>query len=214
VNRFAGNKLPGLVLKDVAVGDLKAFVSEDERATNTMKVQLMRDVAKGLAFLHERRVMYRNFRCKKILVDIQDGKLVALLSDFGSAKDFDDLLPFEYQLPLKVSHSWMAPEFTQTPDCMHDFDNSTGDMWAFGCAMVEVLAPPGLIWPSGYDGVDVYYALTRGKRPPRPAVFPPWEEAWNFIHDRCWNLDPEKRITSREAVVELEALLKTVPPSV
>ncbi len=63
---------------------------------------------------------------------------MALLSDFGSAKDFDDLLPFDYPLPVKASHSWMAPELTETSDRMHDFDNGAGDMWAFGCTMVEV----------------------------------------------------------------------------
>lgn len=41
VNQFGRSLLPGLVSKDVAVGYLKAFVFEDERATNRTKVQLV-----------------------------------------------------------------------------------------------------------------------------------------------------------------------------
>ncbi len=171
---------------------------------------------------------------RNILVDVRDGKLTALLSGFGSGEDFQavKLLPVGKSLFLMLLR-WMAPEYLQNDDQAYEFDNGAGDMWVFCCTMVEVrpsffrtfmmtvlmacaqvLAGIEIIWPSTYGEEDIKKALESGERPPRPATFPPWDEAWNFIHDRCWNLDPKKRITSREAVVELEALLKTVPPSV
>jgi len=212
VNRFGGSVLPGIVSKDVAVGNLKDFVLQDRRATITTKIQLMRDVANSLAFLHERMVIHRNLRCNKIYVDIQDGKLIALLGDFSCAKDFDDLLPEEDFLPTRSMILTMAPECLQNRNNhKDDFDNGAGDMWSFGCTMVEVLARTVTehAWP-GYGGM-ASEALECGQRPPRLATFPPWDEAWNFIHDRCWELDPSKRITAREAVVELEELLKSAP---
>lgn len=73
------------------------------------------------------------------MVDIHNGKLAALLSDFDSAKDFDDLLPREsYDVSLKLSHHLMAPEYCDDVDLQDSFDNGAGDMWAFGCVMVEV----------------------------------------------------------------------------
>ncbi len=62
---------------------------------------------------------------------------MALLSDFGSAKDFGDLLPIENSTK-RVSLQWLAPELVEDSDRMHDFNNGAGDMWAFGCTMVEV----------------------------------------------------------------------------
>jgi len=209
VNGFAGSKLPGLVFKDVAVGTLQFFVFRDQRATNTTKVQLMRDVANGLAFSHDREVNHRNLRANNILVDIQDGNLVALLSDFGSGHDFEQMIHVENSTSWESLH-WTAPERWRLEDV--ERINGAEDMWAFGCTMVEVLARTWCVWPADYRDY-ITSALKSGKRPPRPATFPPWDEAWNFIHDRCWVFDPAERITAREAVVELEALLKTVPPS-
>ncbi len=64
---------------------------------------------------------------------------MALLSDFGAVKDFGGLI----RLPLMTGeplppYQWAAPEYRQYTDPHADFETSTGDMWAFGCTMVEV----------------------------------------------------------------------------
>ncbi len=64
-------------------------------------------------------------------------------------------------------------------------------------------------WPSDYTPDMISRALDLYERPPRLATFPLWDDAWNFIHDRCWNLVPPLRISARKAIVELDALLKT-----
>lgn len=163
------------------------------------------------------------------MVDIQDGNLVALLSDFGSGQDFEQMIHVENSTSWESLH-WTAPERWRLENV--ESINGAEDMWAFGCNMVEVgfflffylrnngseyifpkvLARTWCVWPADYQEY-IPSAFKSGKRPPRLATFPPWDEAWNFIHDRCWVLDPAKRITAREAVVELETLLKTVPPS-
>ncbi len=44
INRVEEDILPFLVFKDVAVGSLQAFISEDERATNTTKLELVSSI--------------------------------------------------------------------------------------------------------------------------------------------------------------------------
>jgi len=212
VNEFDNSALPGLVFKEVAVGDFQTFVFEDPRATTPTKLQLMRDVATGLAFLHERGIIHRKLRCSKILVDIQDSKLTALLSDFSSAQDVGgDIIPNECYLQLRTSLPWTPPEYRQFGriSCKDDYDFGAGDMWSFGCIMVQVLARTVHAWPSDYTPDMISRALNLYEKPPRLATFPLWDDAWNLIHDRCWNLVPPLRITARKAIVELDALLKT-----
>ncbi len=74
-------------------------------------------------------------------MDIHDGKLVALLSDFDYAKDFDDTLPDEPNVPLHVSTqpAWAALILTTINSQNIEYQDIAGEMWVFGRIMVEVI---------------------------------------------------------------------------
>ncbi|KLO08646.1 kinase-like protein [Schizopora paradoxa] len=174
----------------------------------------MRDVASALAFLHQKGIAYGDLRSRNILVDGQHGNLKALLSDFGCAEDFGDLLISNRDIQMRDSLGWLSPEIWRNYRLYGQgrvFDGGARDMWAFGCTMVEVLARERFPWPIGYDDNTIGDALISYERPPRLPSFPPWDEAWRFIHDRCWCIDPSQRITAHEAITELEALSKSKP---
>ncbi|KLO08638.1 kinase-like protein [Schizopora paradoxa] len=212
VNGFEGDSLLGIVFKDVVFNDLREFIFSSNLATNATKLQLMRDVARALAFLHDNEILHRDVKSINVLVDIQDGKLVALLSDFGSAKDFINVLPIKNST-TRSSLQWMAPELIEDPLRMHDFEKGAADMWAFGCTMIEVLGRTRSVWTFSDDNDEIQEALEAKKRPERPPTFPQWDEAWKFIHDHCLNPAPSERISSRKAVEELGTLLETAPPN-
>ena len=72
----------------------------------------------------------------------------------------------------------------------------------------QVLAVTEHVWPERLMVPELWHP---GMRPPRPAKFPPWDAAWDFIHDRCLAIRPEERISAEEAVEELERLREASP---
>ncbi len=66
---------------------------------------------------------------------IPDGMLVALLGDFGSAKDFEDLQVLDIQnSTVETTLAYNSPEQVRNP---HNVDG-VKDMWSFGCVALEV----------------------------------------------------------------------------
>lgn len=66
-----------------------------------------------------------------------DGTLKALLGEFGTAKDFEDLQVVEVQNSTNMATlAYSSPEQLRTP---HVVDGAK-DMWSFGCVTLEVRA--------------------------------------------------------------------------
>eukprot|EP00730_Choanoeca_flexa_P014020 TRINITY_DN5972_c0_g1_i1.p1 TRINITY_DN5972_c0_g1~~TRINITY_DN5972_c0_g1_i1.p1 ORF type:complete len:514 (+),score=113.18 TRINITY_DN5972_c0_g1_i1:135-1544(+) len=97
VGRQNGDDVPFLLLERAELGSLKDIVRSNSEAGGisaptvdwTLRVQLMRDVAQGLAYIHSLgpEVMHRDLKTANVLVfEREGGGMVAKVADFGSVK--------------------------------------------------------------------------------------------------------------------------------
>ncbi|KAI7736115.1 hypothetical protein M8C21_011181 [Ambrosia artemisiifolia] len=86
-----------------------------------------KQILSGLNYLHERKVVHRDIKCAKILVDASGS---VKLADFGLAI----ASALNGMQPSKGSAHWMAPEvYQQGKDC-----GFAADIWSLGCTVLEM----------------------------------------------------------------------------
>jgi len=202
----AENQIPAFVTQLASHGNLFKYISVGRAKTLELssKIKLLCDVADGLSFLHERNVIHRDLKTSNIMLNrIPDGMLVALLGDFGSAKDFEDLQVLDIQnSTVETTLAYNSPEQVRNP---HNVDGAK-DMWSFGCVALELLTCSIGVWPIGYSREMIQSTLEDGQHPPRPSSVSEANEVWIFIDNRCWCKEPRKRVTASQASLELKQL--------
>jgi serine/threonine protein kinase/Tfp pilus assembly protein PilF len=173
-------------------------------------IGILRDVAKALAFAHEKGVIHRDIKPDNILI----AGNTAVVSDFGIAKALVasrvDLEPSTLtELGMAIgTPQYMAPEqAVADPDADHRVD-----IYAFGCVAYELLAgePPfaGRA-PSALLRAHVLEAAT-----PISAKRGDVGEPLAELIDRCLQKDPEDRpVSAAEIVQALDDIAFATTPS-
>jgi serine/threonine protein kinase/Tfp pilus assembly protein PilF len=173
-------------------------------------IGILRDVAKALAFAHEKGVIHRDIKPDNILI----AGNTAAVSDFGIAKALVasrvDLEPSTLtELGMAIgTPQYMAPEqAVADPDADHRVD-----IYAFGCVAYELLAgePPfaGRA-PSALLRAHVLEAAT-----PISAKRGDVGEPLAELIDRCLQKDPEDRpVSAAEIVQALDDIAFATTPS-
>ncbi|KZV92984.1 kinase-like protein, partial [Exidia glandulosa HHB12029] len=146
-----------------------------------LEFKLLSEVAAGLAYLHAYNLAHGDIKASNILV--KGG--VAQLGDFGFSVILSE------HTGSTSSHlgtaRWFAPESLQE----HAHRTQEADVWAFGCAILEVRT---LLVP--YHRVpDAAVPLAIRKNPPyeRPKDIHP--SLWSMA-EACWSRSPKARIVS------------------
>ena len=73
-------------------------------------------------------------------MDVVNGNLTAMLGDLGFAKDFSGRFVVENS-STGASNLWMAPEYHKNPSLLKSTRDGSGDIWSFGCTILEVSTP-------------------------------------------------------------------------
>ncbi len=131
-------------LEFCSLGDLnKYFIQEEAQIDLDAKLNLMTQIAKGVAFLHHCDIVHRDLKPGNILVTLDpDGKVLAKITDFGLSK-------------LHVSNSksgtmssnvgtlvFKAPEFwMKSKDGSIQYNGSI-DVFALGLTFLAILQGP------------------------------------------------------------------------
>ncbi|KAG6480546.1 hypothetical protein ZIOFF_057130 [Zingiber officinale] len=96
-------------------------------------------ILKGLAYLHDKKIMHRDIKGANLLVDVNG---VVKLADFGMAKhnaDFIDQLNGATNChSMKGSAFWMAPEMLQATMNKKIVYDVAVDIWSLGCTIIEM----------------------------------------------------------------------------
>jgi serine/threonine protein kinase len=212
-----GYKRPFLLLEFANRGSLRSFIRASTGAPPivdwTLRVQLMSDVAKGLAHIHSlgEDVMHRDLKTANALVfEYDDGSLVAKVTDFGSVKlkllvDRDQ----QARTGLTNPHAnnaeaaeltagigtylYMAPEVIQGTRTY----TQAVDIFSFGVMLWEVAtqeSPDLLVQTHGPDvkwrAWDLAALLEEGSRLQLPDTFPMW---YRRLMTRCFDQEPGRR---------------------
>ncbi len=170
-------------------------------------VDIMLQVARGLKYLHSRRVVHRDIKSLNVLVkrlsgapevEYGEGYLNAKLADFGLSKKKNSSTRYSNQTLDVGTRRWMAPEVfkitkdkvdsdaVQLPEIAHPFK---ADVYSFALVCYEILT--GKEPFEGERMTDLYQRITHERaRPKLPEICP--RRLVSLIR-RCWDHDPLSR---------------------
>ncbi|KAG1765981.1 kinase-like domain-containing protein [Suillus placidus] len=199
--------LPALVSPWVENGSLTEYLQlKHETLFENEKFSLLRDVARGLQYLHSQSIVHGDLSGNNVLVD-ENGK--ACLTDFGLSA----LLPgrmSQAMLPTNPTCTvqYMAPEylkFDAEGDLTPNFTTKS-DVYSFGGIMLQVLegkVPYHYI--TRYESI-IYHILKdiRPKKPPASVVI---DTDWDFVQ-RCWLEDAECRPSDEDILQFVEGRVR------
>ncbi|KIJ09441.1 hypothetical protein PAXINDRAFT_102246 [Paxillus involutus ATCC 200175] len=194
-------RFTALVYPWVENGTLASYLQRNrEQLSFRDRLELLRDAAAGLCYLHSCSIVHGQLTGSNIFVSA-DGR--AQLSGFG----FSNII-LEF---LGKSHSsssmngivrWAAPEILTT----HDDESSSwapteqSDVYSFGSVMLQVCSGE-VPYANLRSDVQVLLALAKGATPSRPTT--PWmnDRVWDFIQ-RCWLAEEQgaERPSAEEAL--------------
>uniref|UniRef100_A0A2N9HL25 mitogen-activated protein kinase kinase kinase n=1 Tax=Fagus sylvatica TaxID=28930 RepID=A0A2N9HL25_FAGSY len=177
-----------IYLEYVHPGSVDKYVRENFGAiTESIVRNFTRHILTGLAFLHSTKTIHRDIKGANLLVDASG---VVKLADFGLAKH---LAGQSYNLSLKGSPYWMAPEVMQATMQKKDANPDLAlaiDIWSLGCTIIEMLngKPP---W-SDFSGPQAMFKVLNST-PPIPETLS--SEGKDFLHC-CFRRNPAERPTA------------------
>lgn len=195
--------LPALVSPWLKNGTLTEYLlNQHKELSRGQQFALLRDVARGLQYLHSQQIIHGDLSGFNVLID-DDGK--ARLTDFGlsaliPARMSQALLP----TTLGGTLHWIAPEYLRADASDEPFELSqASDVYSFGGIMLQVL-----------EGKIPYHYITRtaaiigqisqGITPRRPVAPVIIDNDWDFIQ-QCWSSHAASRPSATDIVTLMEA---------
>ena len=200
----------------------KTYLSE--ASIKSIIIQL----ARGLAYLHERNLIHRDMKPENILLS-QNGTVK--IADFGFAKNKNDLPPFT---------TYISTRWYRAPEILLKFSryDSSIDVFALGCVMAElyrlsplfdganeldhlnkiisVLGTPPNIWVEGFRcAKNLNFSFQKFAKQSLNRFVPNASESAIDLLDRMLNFIPENRISCIEILnhnycVSANEILKSV----
>lgn len=178
----------------VSGGTLKNYLYKNRKKKLAFKVvvQLALDLARGLSYLHSKKIVHRDVKAENMLLDPQRTLKIA---DFGVAR-------VEAQNPKDMTGEtgtlgYMAPEVLDGKPY-----NRKCDVYSFGICLWETYCCD--LPYSDLSFAEVSHAVVRQNlRPEIPRCCP---SSLANIMKRCWDANPEKRPEMDEVVRLLEAI--------
>lgn len=197
-SRDAINSLPtracSVVVEYLPGGTLKKYLIRNWQKKLAFKVviQLALDLARGLSYLHSKKIVHRDVKSENMLLDSHRALKIA---DFGVAR-------VEAQNPRDMTGEtgtlgYMAPEVLDGKPY-----NRKCDVYSFGICFWEIyccdMPYPDLSFAEVSSAV-----VKQNLRPEIPRCCP--SSVANIMR-RCWDANPEKRPEMDEVVKLLEAV--------
>jgi predicted Ser/Thr protein kinase len=124
-----------IVMEYMPLGSLYVFLNDDSKQLDwQQRQQIMEDIARGLAYLHDKKIIHRDLKSSNVLLKVENNQLRAKLSDFGLAKIKTETQSISTR--SVGSPAWMAPElFVETPKY-----TTQSDMYSYGMTGWEIVS--------------------------------------------------------------------------
>eukprot|EP01094_Clydonella_sp_ATCC50884_P017768 TRINITY_DN315_c0_g1_i17.p1 TRINITY_DN315_c0_g1~~TRINITY_DN315_c0_g1_i17.p1 ORF type:complete len:529 (+),score=120.88 TRINITY_DN315_c0_g1_i17:1158-2744(+) len=184
-----------LVMELMRGGSLHALLHNGEPLPWSRRLQIVKDVAKGLRYMHQVDFLHRDVKSGNVLLDEYGRPKVA---DFGFSQLKHSLSLQSTRHQSAGTPVWMAPELFKrrakfTPAC---------DVYSFGMLMWEVAARAVPFADAHSPEVAIKW-IEEGEKEDIPEDTPP---AYAELLQRCWSSDAAERPSMAEAVAALEAM--------
>ena len=170
-------------------GELFARICEKERYSEVDAQKVLKSIAEGLHYCHERKIVHRDLKPENILLCSKDENSPIKIGDFGFAKEVtNDILETQLGTP-----NYVAPEILKK----QKYDSSV-DMWSFGVISYMLLCgyPPFF----GDSDSEMYSLIKK-------AEFKFHDDSWKDISPDAKDLikrllvvDPSARLTAKNVL--------------
>lgn len=184
-----------LIMDYVPYGDLMTHIEREQRIAEPISREIMRQVLKAIAFVHDSGVSHRDLKPENILVASMN-PIKVQVTDFGLAK-------FSGTSCLKTfcgTLSYLAPEvlMSRNGKAQAQGYSSLVDMWSVGCLAYVILT--GYMPFDGATQEELYNGVLTGTYNARPLTDANLSlEAQDFIR-KLLEVDPKKRYTAYQAL--------------
>lgn len=179
-------------------GTLTSYlVRQRETLHHRQRLELLRDIAAGVQYLHESEVVHGDLSGNNILINGQ-GK--ACLTDFGLSTASGGFQGTSYfGAGRHGAIRWVAPEIIVGVGQHSTF---ASDIYSFGSIMLQVLSGE-VPWSDVAAEHVIVQKLTNGQVPRRPSIVS--RTHWAFIR-KCWS--PSSQNAARPSAPEIVDFLK------
>lgn len=191
----------------VSIWEWIDFGSLDRVITKISIPNVIKSIAKSLNFLHSRNIAHHDLKPQNILISTSDR---IVLVDFGDSKQLKSpikTLPIEEGIGLGTL-SYTAPELLSKKS--PDYSPFSADVYSFGVLLFYLLNN-GKILPFAtlipHRAVQLILTVQKGffageynpESPSQSPLFP--------LMKKCLQVEPQKRPTLPEIIIEIEGIL-------
>ncbi|RHZ78724.1 hypothetical protein Glove_157g11 [Diversispora epigaea] len=179
-----------LVLQYAKDGDLRFYLRNNFTSFDwKIKLNMAKDLARGLKFIHQANIVHRDLHSKNVLV--HEGRL--LISDFASSKS----LVSDSNSIIDGMFAYTDPEYIRNP--INYKRNKASDIYSLGVLLWELSSgrPPF----NNTTIFEMYKMITSGLRE-TPIQGTPLD--YVNIYSCAWNHDPDQRPTIENIYNSLE----------
>ncbi|KAG0608811.1 hypothetical protein M758_8G134600 [Ceratodon purpureus] len=218
------------ILMDLMDEDLHSFMARrlDKQSRHDMlpfnideAVDLMLQVANGVNYLHEFKIVHRDLKSSNILLKVTRSEkdipelLRVKVADFGMSVTKERSETHSWQTPNVGTCRWMAPELITVASLDNDVGTMTdsilkypmkSDVYSFGILCSEILTGD-LPFSKVANQRDVKKMVLNGERPELPPQCP---SALKTLIEACWHANPSCRPSSKQICQELRYLKYTL----
>ncbi|KAM5178131.1 tyrosine-protein kinase Srms [Callospermophilus lateralis] len=173
-----------IVTELMCKGSLQSYLGSPEGQALSLPLLLSFtcQVAEGMGYLEEQRVVHRDLAARNVLVG---NDLTCKVADFGLARLLKDDV-YSPSSGFKIPVKWTAPEAANY--CVF---TQKSDIWSFGILLYEIFTY-GQCPYEGMSNQETLQQISRGYRLPCPAACP---AGVYTLMLRCWKDSPEERPT-------------------
>ncbi|GMS99738.1 hypothetical protein PENTCL1PPCAC_21913 [Pristionchus entomophagus] len=133
-----------VVMELINGGGLDKYLKKFPDTSANLRTGFAADIATGLAYLHDQKVMHRDVACRNCLLDMY--RIVAKVSDFGLARTAEEYrLRAEERIPIR----WTAPEVVKTYVYTRQ-----ADIYAYAVLVYEIFSNAALPF-EGYTNAQI-----------------------------------------------------------
>ncbi|KAG2118247.1 kinase-like domain-containing protein [Suillus cothurnatus] len=194
--------LPAIVSPWMHKGSLTMLLERDfQQLTLTRMLQILKDVASALQYLHSKNLVHGDLTGNNILVN-ENG--TAFVADHGILNFCDQ---FHGTSHIRSNARWAAPEKFEVPedDESRSVPQLASDIYSFGCIMLQVFT--GKVPYSEFRShQQAALQILKGRKPTQPVTPPIADALWDFMQ-KCWLDKPEHRPSAKEVFIFICAQL-------